>query len=47
MTRNDIDGLVRGELARLAEVLDGLDDARWATPSLCAGWSVRHVVAHL
>ena len=24
----------------VAELLDGLDDAQLATPSLCAGWSV-------
>lgn len=24
-----------------------LSDAEWATPSLCAGWDVRHVLAHL
>jgi uncharacterized protein (TIGR03083 family) len=35
---------VRG---RLLAVLDGLDDAAWRTPSLCAGWSVRDVVVHL
>lgn len=43
----DIGELVRIETARLADVLDGLDDAGWATTSLCAGWSVREVAAHL
>ena len=30
-----------------AEMLAGLDDEQWATPSLCAGWTVREVAAHL
>lgn len=32
---------------RLADLLDDLTDAQWETPSLCAGWTVRHVAAHL
>jgi uncharacterized protein (TIGR03083 family) len=32
---------------RLGAVLRTLNDAQWATPSRCAGWSVRDVVAHL
>jgi uncharacterized protein (TIGR03083 family) len=32
---------------RLASVLSGLDDEQWATPSRCAGWSAKDVVAHL
>lgn len=31
----------------LADVLDGIDAADWSTPSLCAGWTVRDVAAHL
>ncbi|HEX2213951.1 MAG TPA: maleylpyruvate isomerase family mycothiol-dependent enzyme [Mycobacterium sp.] len=31
----------------LADLLDGLDAAAWDTPSLCEGWTVRHVAAHL
>ncbi len=30
-----------------ADLLEGLDDAQLATPSLCAGWDVRTVGAHL
>ncbi|MBS1695753.1 MAG: maleylpyruvate isomerase family mycothiol-dependent enzyme [Actinobacteria bacterium] len=33
--------------ADLAEVLAGLTPAQWETPSLCEGWTVRHVAAHL
>src|SRR5438309_5203225 len=29
------------------DLLDGLTDAQWETPSLCEGWRVREVVAHL
>jgi uncharacterized protein (TIGR03083 family) len=31
----------------LAHFLDGLSPAQWDTPSLCDGWRVREVVAHL
>lgn len=39
--------LIHAERAALADDLRDLDDERWATPSLCAGLSVREVVAHL
>ena len=32
---------------RLGQLLDALDDAQWATPSRCEGWTVRDVIAHL
>jgi len=31
----------------LADLLDGLRDEQWDHPSLCAGWTVRDVAAHL
>ena len=31
----------------LAGVLDGLSAEQWDAPTLCDGWAVRHVVAHL
>ena len=31
----------------LADLLDGLDGAEWDKPSLCAGWRVRDVAAHV
>lgn len=31
----------------VADLLEGLDEAQLATPSLCAGWDVRTVGAHL
>jgi uncharacterized protein (TIGR03083 family) len=46
-TREDVDARVRAERDRLIAVLEGLDDGQWAGPSLCAGWTVRNLVAHL
>jgi uncharacterized protein (TIGR03083 family) len=31
----------------LADLLDSISDAEWDTPSLCEGWRVREVIAHL
>jgi uncharacterized protein (TIGR03083 family) len=31
----------------VADVLASLDDEQWATGSLCAGWTIREVAAHL
>jgi uncharacterized protein (TIGR03083 family) len=41
--------LVAAELLSLAALLDGGPDAQWQwdSPSLCAGWRVREVVAHM
>ncbi len=33
--------------ADLADLLDGLNDQQWMSPSLCEGWRVRDVAAHL
>lgn len=35
------------ERARTADLLESLSEAEWATPSLCVGWTVRDVAAHL
>lgn len=35
------------ERSRLADLLEDLRDDEWRTPSLCAGWTVRDVAAHL
>jgi len=35
------------ERAELLDLLVGLDQDEWETPSLCAGWTVRDVVAHV
>jgi uncharacterized protein (TIGR03083 family) len=39
--------MIAEERRALADLLDGLSDAQWDTPSLCEGWRVREVVAHL
>lgn len=31
----------------LADMLDALEPGRWSTPSLCEGWTVREVAAHI
>ncbi len=38
---------VANERRQIASLLDGLDDEQLATPSLCAGWDVTTVGAHI
>jgi uncharacterized protein (TIGR03083 family) len=38
---------VAAEFISLAGLLAAASDAQWDTPSLCAGWRVREVVAHM
>jgi uncharacterized protein (TIGR03083 family) len=38
---------VAAQRRELAGILDGLAAADWEVPSLCAGWRVREVVAHI
>jgi len=45
--RNDVWPLVHAERGALIDDLTGLDDSAWEQPSLCAGWTVHDVVAHL
>lgn len=35
------------ERLSLADLFEGLTDAQWAAPSLCAGWTAHDVAAHL
>ncbi|MGV9304075.1 maleylpyruvate isomerase family mycothiol-dependent enzyme [Nonomuraea sp. NPDC003727] len=44
---NDIRAAVAAERRDLADVLAGLSDRQWDQPSLCAGWRVREVAAHM
>ncbi len=44
---SDVWSMVHAERAALVEDLRGLDHRRWEEPSLCAGWTVHDVVAHL
>jgi uncharacterized protein (TIGR03083 family) len=39
--------IVATELTSLADLLDTASGAQWDTASLCAGWRVREVVAHM
>lgn len=38
--------LARREREDFADLLDGLSPQQWQAPTLCAGWTVRDVVAH-
>jgi len=44
---DDIRDMIAAERTELAEMLDGLAAPRWDEPTLCAGWRVREVVAHI
>jgi uncharacterized protein (TIGR03083 family) len=46
-TEFDLQAAVITDYMSLADLLDGLPDSGWDTPSLCDGWRVREVVAHL
>jgi uncharacterized protein (TIGR03083 family) len=39
--------LISADRRELAAMLGGLSDAQWRAPSLCDGWTVAHVVAHM
>ena len=49
--RNDMAGsqwpLIRAERVALIADLENVTDGQWSTPSLCAGWTVRDVLAHM
>jgi uncharacterized protein (TIGR03083 family) len=47
MTDDDLPRLVASSYVALADLLEPLPPERWDTPSLCDGWRVREVVAHL
>ena len=39
--------VIASERRSLADLLEQLTDEQWETPSLCAGWRVRDVAAHI
>lgn len=43
----DLKPLARQEREEFAELLTGLSPEQWEAPTLCAGWRVRDVVAHV
>ena len=47
MDRDEVWRAVDEQRSSLADLLDELSDREWETPSLCAGWRVREVAAHL
>ncbi|MFE9692817.1 maleylpyruvate isomerase family mycothiol-dependent enzyme [Micromonospora sp. NPDC005806] len=47
MNRDDIWRTIDDERASLADLLDDLAPQEWEVPSLCTGWRVREVAAHL
>ncbi|QWB21352.1 MULTISPECIES: maleylpyruvate isomerase family mycothiol-dependent enzyme [Streptomyces] len=44
---HDITAAIAAERRELAALFGDLDPERWEAPSLCAGWRVREVVAHM
>jgi uncharacterized protein (TIGR03083 family) len=47
MTEADIRRLIAAERGEMAAVLRGLSGDQWDAPTLCEGWRVREVVAHV
>lgn len=47
MAKIDIWPVVHAERKALAADLDGISETAWTTPSLCDGWTVRDVLAHM
>jgi uncharacterized protein (TIGR03083 family) len=46
-SKDDMRRIALSERARVRRTLAGLTDEQWATPSLCDGWTVHDVAAHL
>jgi len=47
MAADDMWSVIHSERAALAEDLDGITDDQWGTASLCPGWTVQDVLAHM
>ena len=47
MAKTDIWPVIHTERKALASDLAGLSEEQWARPSLCGGWTVRDVLAHM
>jgi uncharacterized protein (TIGR03083 family) len=43
----DLQRAVAAEFLALADLFGSATEAQWDTPSLCAGWRVREVIAHM
>ena len=46
-TTGNVRDAIAAERRELADLLDTLTPAQWDAPSLCAGWRVREVAAHM
>ena len=44
---NAVWGAIDDQRTRTADLLERLSTEQWDHPSLCQGWTVRHVAAHL
>jgi uncharacterized protein (TIGR03083 family) len=47
MDREESWQVIAAQRSSLADLLEDLTDPEWATPSLCAGWRIRDVAAHV
>jgi uncharacterized protein (TIGR03083 family) len=47
MDRDDVWTAIDDQRRRLAEILEDLSEQEWHHPSLCRGWTVRQVAAHV
>jgi uncharacterized protein (TIGR03083 family) len=47
MAGTDLWPLIHRQRAGVADMLDGLSASQWDQPSLCSGWQVRDVAAHM
>lgn len=47
MNRKDVFAAAADERRQIADLVEGLSDAQLATPSLCDGWTIKTVAAHL
>ena len=47
LDRDGIWAAIDAQRTQVADLLDELSDDEWARPSLCQGWTVRDVAAHL
>ncbi len=47
MDDDEIWAAIDDQRRRTADLLEGLTGRQWERPSLCDGWTVRHVAAHL
>ena len=45
--REQVWQVIDAQRTSLADLLEGLSEGEWRQPSLCAGWTVRDVAAHL